>query len=221
VALAKAILQWTTIIPKRSGKLECQFNPDKLTISKGVAWNVKSQIPSLNAPKMSFTGGESATYSLALFFDARSGEKKDVRYYTDQLFQLTLRGGGQAKAKQKNAAPPTVTFVWGKIKLFRAVVKSVSVTYTMFTGDGTPVRATADVSFIQKDQGDDVIPSQNPTSRSDPRKTYIVHAGERLDQIAYEEYNDARYWRLLAEANNLDNPFQLTDGQVLALPHID
>ena len=40
----------------------------------------------------------------------------------------------------------------------------------------------------------------------------------KLDLIAYEEYNDSRYWRLLAEANHLDDPFSLQDGQVLVIP---
>jgi nucleoid-associated protein YgaU len=74
---------------------------------------------------------------------------------------------------------------------------------------------------VQNDPNDDIAPFQNPTSRSDPRKTYIAHSGQRLDQIAYEEYNDARHWRLLAESNNMDNPFSLSDGQILVVHPLD
>ena len=49
----------------------------------------------------------------------------------------------------------------------------------------------------------------------------IAFSGQRLDQIAYEEYGDARFWRLLAEANHMGDPFHLTDGQILVIPQTD
>jgi hypothetical protein len=230
--LEKAELRWRSKVPNKTGKIICQFNPTELSFSKGVSWSSAgnkdekegkgSGIAGFNAPKMAFGGGQSAKYSLTLFFDAVGDPAvSDVRAYTDQLLRLTLRGAGYAKIKQRNAVPPTVTFVWGKIRLFRAVVDSVNVSFTLFLADGTPVRAKATVSFTQRDEDDDVVPAQNPSSRTDPRKTHIVHAGQRLDQIAYDEYADARYWRLLAESNHLDDPFHLADGQILVIPPVD
>jgi nucleoid-associated protein YgaU len=98
------------------------------------------------------------------------------------------------------------------------VVEEVEISYTLFASDGTPIRAKAQVTFKQSDFMDDILPAQNPTSRTDARKTRIVNSQHRLDLIAYEEYNDSRYWRVLAEANHLDNPFTLQDGQVLIIP---
>ena len=232
--LQKAELRWETEIPKKSGKIICQFNPAELSFSKHAAWNTAggkagqedsgASNPNFNAPKIAFGGGQPATYSLNLLFDVNSDPKPkvpDVRFYTDPLLRLTMRGAGSAKAKQKNADPPIVTFKWGKISLFKAVVTKVEIKYTLFESDGTPIRATANVDFEQCDQADDVTPAQNPTSRTDPRQTCVVYAGQRLDQIAYENYKDARYWRVLAEANHLDNPFELTDGQILVIPPLD
>lgn len=229
--LEKAELRWVSKIPNKSGKIECQFNPAELSISKSVTWSnaaasqgdkKEDSIPNYNAPKISFGGGGSAKYSLSLFFDATNdNDVDDVRFYTNQLLKLTLRGAGDAKADMKNAIPPTVTFVWGKICLFRAVVESVSVQFILFAVDGTPIRAKATVALVQNDQDEDISAPQNPTSRSDPRKTYIAHSSQRLDQIAYEEYSDARYWRVLAEANNIDNPFSLSDGQILVVHPLD
>ncbi|MGC1375572.1 MAG: hypothetical protein WA821_05080 [Anaerolineales bacterium] len=227
----KAVLEWQCKGDVKDGdKLYCQFNPSELSITKNATWNTdkgegakdEGSTPSFNAPKITFGGGGSAKYSLTLFFDA-TGEKdkSDVRYYTDQLIRLTLRGAGKAKAEQKDADPPTVTFRWGQLSLFKAVVESVKVQYTMFAPDGTPIRAKASVSFVQNDPGEDVAPYQNPSSRSDSRKTYIANSGQRLDQIAYEEYNDARYWRVLAESNDMDNPLDLSDGQILVIHPLD
>lgn len=226
--MEKAKLQWSAKvhvapmvnIPLNAGELVCQFNPSSLKISKTNSWEYEKS-PSYNAPSAKFAGGDPATYSITLFFDTYSQtdpDKKDVRFYTNQLMQLTLRGGGRAMYKIPTD-PPKVTFVWGKISLFSAVVESVDLTFTMFSPDGMPIRASADVTFRQKEKwGDDMIPAQNPTSRTDPRRTRIVHSAQRLDQIAFEEYEDPHYWRAIAEANNIDNPFKLSDGQILSIP---
>lgn len=218
--MEKAKIKWSTLIPPVTGELECQFNPAELTIKKSNSWSGEV-MPNFNSPRLKFGGGESATYNLSLFFDSYSmdGGPKDVREYTNILLQLTLRGAGYSMFLVPYASPPTVTFIWGKITLFHAVVDSVQITYTMFAQDGTPIRAKADVSFKQNELiGDDIIPAQNPTSRSDPRKTRIAHSGQRLDQIAFEEYGDSRYWRFLAEANQMEDPFRITDGQILIIP---
>ncbi len=218
MALAKAQLKWMCMVPPVWGTIECQFNPSALTISKSNTWSGEVN-PSWNSPYLQFGGGNSATYKLSLFFDSYSHKEfKDVRYYTNQLLRLTLRGAGYSMYAIPYCTPPTVTLVWGSITLFNAVVESVDITFTLFKDDGTPIRATAEVSFKQQDFWDDLLPAQNPTSRTDPRKTRIVNSQMRLDQIAYEEYGDSRYWRLLAEANNLDDPMQLQDGQILVIP---
>jgi len=218
----KAKLKWFTVVPPLSGEIECQFNPESLTISKGASWEGEES-PNFNSPFLQFAGGQSATYELSLFFDSYSydkekGSPKDVREYTNDLLRLTLRGAGKSMFLVPFSFPPIVTLVWGKITLFMAVVESVQITYTMFSPEGMPIRAKADVTFKQQDFMDDIMPAQNPTSRTDPRKTRRVSSFQRLDQIAHEEYGDARYWRLLAEANNMDDPFQLIDGQLLVIP---
>lgn len=217
--LAKAELHWQTLVPPKKGIIKCQFNPTSLTINKALDWN-GDKSPSFNSPNLKFGGGDSATYNLSLIFDSYSSDPaKDVREYTNQLLALSLRGAGYAMFLLPFSSPPSVKLVWGKITLFTAVVSHVSITYTMFDPDGTPIRAKADVTFIQNELiGDDIIPAQNPSSRTDSRKTRVIQSAQRLDQIAYEEYGDPRYWRLLAEANDLDNPFKLVDGQIISIP---
>jgi nucleoid-associated protein YgaU len=221
--MEKAKLKWFSLIPPVWGELECQFNPAELTIKKTTTWSGDTS-PSFNAPYLKFAGGEAATYSLSLFFDSYADATatkppKDVREYTNQLLALTLRGAGYSMFLLPYASPPSVEFIWGKIKLFSAVVEEVEISYTLFAPDGTPIRAKADVQFKQNELfGDDIIPAQNPTSRTDSRKTRIAQSRQRLDQIAYEEYGDSRYWRVLAEANGIDDPFQLVDGQILVIP---
>lgn len=227
MALSKAKLIWWTLVPPFGGVIDCQFNPASLEIDKSINWDGDKN-PSWNAPFLRFTGGNSAEYSLSLFFDAYGEHPdgsgpKDVREYTNQLLKLTLRGAGNAIYKVPYASPPFVKFVWGSISLFTAIVTRVKITFTLFNSDGTPIRAKAVVNFKQNEilLSDDLIPAQNPTSRTDARKTRIAYNGQRLDQIAFEEYGDSRYWRRLADANGLDNPFQLKDGQLLVIPPVE
>lgn len=219
MTVVNAELHWWTPIPPKTGVITCQFNPESLTISKALDWS-GDKSPNFNSPFLKFAGGDSATYQLSLFFDAYSTTPpKDVREYTNQLLALTLRGAGYSLFLVPFAMPPFVKLVWGKITLFEAVVEQVDITFTLFDPDGTPIRAKADVKFKQNEiLGDDIIPAQNPSSRTDGRKTRIAHSAQRLDQIAFEEYGDSRYWRVLAEANGLDDPFQLVDGQILVIP---
>ena len=223
VKLEKAKLKWSTLVPPGFGEIECQFNPHDLTITKTTNWTSQA-MPNFNSPGLKFAGGDPATYTLDLFFDSYAfcpaKDPVDVRDYTNKLLKLTMRGHGLAMYKIPYADPPSVKFIWGKITLFSAVVTKVSVSFIMFGQDGTPIRAKANVEFKQNEFlfGDDVLPALNPTSRTDPRKTRLIHSQQRLDQIAYEEYGDASYWRVLAEANSLDDPTRLRDGQLLVIP---
>jgi len=49
---------------------------------------------------------------------------------------------------------------------------------------------------------------------------YIVtQAGDRLDTIANQFYNDSTLWWIIATANNIhDAPFGLSDGTILRIP---
>ena len=46
-----------------------------------------------------------------------------------------------------------------------------------------------------------------------------TETGDRLDTLAYEYYNDASLWWIIATANNIHNaPFGLKDGTILRIP---
>jgi nucleoid-associated protein YgaU len=209
----------------RRVNLEFQFNPEQLTVTKTVTWSEpKKPVKYRNAPDLDFGGGQPATFSLDLTFDTtRDEDEKDVRKYTQELLKLAMLGkwgssGGLGGHRQRRADPPRVQFQWGKLVLFLAVVTEVSTTYTLFLPDGTPVRATAKVTFKQFDETDDRKEGQNPTTRTQARRTRIVRTGDRLDLIAYEEYGHPSHWRYLAEVNDLLDPRVLQPGQILAIP---
>ncbi|NMB88211.1 MAG: hypothetical protein GYA17_07610 [Chloroflexi bacterium] len=213
-------LQKATLVVKETHEtIPCQFNPQELSLTRSVSWE-GAETPFLNSPTMQFRGSPATKCSLKLFFDTTdSGD--DVRAYTNQLLRLTLKSGGGTGKGDVFASPPTVKFIWGKFQLFSAVITHLSIAYILFLADGTPVRARADVTFTQHDHDDDPKGAQNPTTRTEPRRTRVVQAGERLDNIAYEEYGHPRFWRRLAEANDIDHVESLVVGQTLIIPPLD
>ena len=196
---------------------ECQFNPKEFSISKSVSWST-DDASKKNVSHWSFGGGHPATLNVPeLFFDTTSsGEDVRTKYTSFLLDLLTIDDSKTDEDGNALGEPPDCRFAWGTFLSFIAVVERVDLTYTFFLSDGTPVRAKAKLSLRQK-RDEQEHSGQNPTTRSEARKTWIVHEGETLDWIAYQEYGSPAYWRHIAETNDLDNPRRLRAGQILRL----
>ena len=63
---------------------------------------------------------------------------------------------------------------------------------------------------------------QNPTTRSHGGLgVHVVQDGDTLQSVAHKTYGDPNRWRLIAEANGIDNPLHLRRGKPLNLPRLD
>jgi nucleoid-associated protein YgaU len=124
-----------------------------------------------------------------------------------------------AQKKPKKPRPPFVRFHWGKAWSFVGVITNIQEKFTLFKSDGTPVRATLNITFQQlKDEG--TMPAQNPTSGGlEGKRVWTVNEGDTLAWIASREYGDATQWRKIAEANRLQNVRDLHPGSVLVIPN--
>ncbi len=200
--------------------ITCLFNPTEYAFAKEVGW-AEAADRGANIPQLEFVGGKPATLTLSLFFDTNdTGE--DVRAkYTNALWDLALVNPDRLDSKTNKGRPPECMFEWGNAWSFKAVVTSMTQRFTLFLEDGTPTRATVDLTLKQAhDPGR--FPAQNPTSGGVAgHRTRVVQQRETLDLIAAEEYGEARHWRHIAEANGIDNPLRLRPGTRLALPPLD
>jgi hypothetical protein len=216
----KANLHPATIVALPEGRLkpvECMFNPHEYTLTKQNQWENKP-VKGVNVPNVQFKQGGPESLKLQLFFDTFD-LGTDVRANTDPLWQMMLVTQDK-KMKNNKSRPPNVEFRWGKFS-FKAVILSLSQTFTLFDKDGVPLRTTVDVTFQQVT--DDQNPArQNPTSGGGPPvQVHIVQAGDRLDLIANEVYGDATLWRMIARENHLFHPLKLREGQELVIPTIE
>ena len=197
--------------------VECLFNPTEYSFSKANNWSM-SKTKGANVPQLEFGGGNPTDLKVQLFFDTYESGEDVRRRYTNAIWDLAMVNKQKQDPKTKKSQPPVCEFRWGTMWSFKAVVANISQKFNLFLPDGTPVRATLDVTFRQvEDEG--LYPKQNPTSGGVPgHRNHLVREGETLDWIAAQEYGEARHWRYIADVNNIDDPFHLKPGTVLALP---
>ncbi len=208
--------------PDSSKALTCLYNPETVTYNRSSSWQPRP-IAQKSKAEHTYQGGGSATLGVMLFLDTTRAltdhglnvaAGSDVRVQVNFLMSL-MDVLEDADDPEKKKRPPYCRFEWDKEYFDKGFLRSCNVTYKLFKPDGTPIRAEAQVSFeiVGLEDG-----SQNPTTRTEARKTWIVREGERLDWIAYREYGNAAHWRHIAEANGIANPFDLQPGQILRLP---
>ena len=197
-------------------QIECMFNPTEFTVTKGATWNPRD-VQGKGQPEMRFVSATSGSFDLKLVFDTTEAGTP-VTDHTDLLLRLIEPNANLPSADATAKRPPFVWFSWGQWKSFKAVVTNVSLNYTYFASDGTPLRATATVAFTQPEE-DDAWPPQNPTSHTPmPHRIHRVRRGETLDRVAATYYSDSTEWRRIAAANHIDDPIRLPAGALLVIP---
>ena len=211
--------------PSRLPEIEVQFNPTAYSISKAVTWNPPENSAEggqsktqrvLNAPILTFGGGGSRQLTLELFFDVteltRGRVVGDVREETNKIVALTRI------ERLEPPRPPTCLIFWGTSPPnsdfpFRGVVSDLTQNFTLFKGDGKPVRANLGVTFTE------FLDPDADRRQTDPElTTRVIKMGDTLSTIAAEVYRNPRLWRIIAEANKLDDPRNLEVGKRLTIP---
>ncbi len=198
--------------------IRCLFNPKEYTITKQNRITQGSTSGS-SMSKSEFSTGQPATLKVQLFFDTYD-TRQDVRVtYTDKIWNLMMTSIPVEDNKTKRSRPPKVQFRWGSYQFYDSHITQISQKFTLFLDDGTPVRATVDVTFQQiLDPAEQ--PAQNPTSGGEGgERVWTVSAGDTLPLIAYRSYGDSTMWRIIADANGLDQVRNLPVGIELVIPN--
>lgn len=198
-------------------RLEFQFNPSEYSVKKSANWNTAGRSMNTKAgAKPNYVGSNPQSISLQIFFDDWESGHHDVTHGIDQLLDWCTPTKGSLNSKPQ---PPVLKLHWGSNEHLadrKYYLESVTAKYTMFKPDGTPVRATADISL--KEVPDDPGP-QNPTSGAiHARRTHLITEGDSLQSIATAEYGNPNLWRGLAKFNAIDDPLRLQSGTEILLP---
>jgi hypothetical protein len=186
-----------------------QYNPERYAIEKAATWT-EQQVRG-RPGKLQYGGEARKSITFEFFFDTYAVDK-DVRVeYVRKLGALiepTVETSGGRKY------PPVLLLSWGGFT-FKCVLEKLSQNFTLFNQGGVPVRAIVTATFKQFSTPEEEARS-NPVG--DPTKTYLVREGDTLNRIAASEYSDPALWRIIADANAIDNPLLLAPGTRLVVP---
>ncbi len=206
------------------------LNPKSLTIRRQTVWqSPPSRSPNAAQPASAsrgqsggnvplghgpsqFTKSQPATLSMVVWFDQSFEPDGDISDDIDQLQNWTCPTERITSGVQN---PPRVTFTWGSLQ-FVGHISSLNISYLQFGVAGQPVRAEATIAIQENPPA---LPGTNPTSGGIAgRRVHVLSAGDTLHSVAYREYGNPGLWRVLAEANGVDEPLRITPGTALLIP---
>jgi len=186
---------------------EVLFNPKEYVLEKKTPWT-EVNVFGLDSPPVQFTMGNRERLSMELFFDT-SEEKTDVREYTEKIKELMIVNAQEHR-------PPLLRFSWGALS-FDCVLEDLVQRFTLFSNDGTPLRAILKVVFKEYATAATQL-SNTRRESADHTKRLTVREGETLAAVSAREYNDPSKWRVIADANDIDDPENIAAGTIIALP---
>lgn len=193
-------------------ELTFMFNPTEYRLSQRV--NVHHpENTAKPAAGAQYVGTGPLRISMQLFFDDFASAQGDVTPKINKLLKWQ-------KPAKEGEPPPLVKFQWSNKYLdeedFKGVIEDLTVTYTVFRRDGTPIQAKVDVTLVGATE---LKAGTNPTSHAmDTRRVRVVIEGESLATIAHAELGRPGYWRAIAELNGIDDPLRLAPGTSLLIP---
>jgi len=203
MALEKAVI--TNV--DTSDEIEVLINPKEYVIEKKTPWS-EINVFGMDSPPVQFTMGERKRLSMELYFDT-SEEKTDVREYTNKIEELMLVNAQEHR-------PPILRFSWGSLS-FDCVLEDLVQRFTLFSSAGTPLRAICKVVFKEYATAATQL-SNTRRESADHTKRMALREGETLSSIAAREYNNSSKWRVIADANNIDDPENVSAGTIVELP---
>lgn len=190
--------------------VEVLFNPTEYGIDRGANY-AEVQVPGLPMPILQFVRGEAEVLSLELFVD---GSKSDGVTVEENLAALRRL----VQIDPELHAPPVCAFEWGGER-FVGVVTSLKEKYVLFDESGGIRRARVTLS-LKSYRAVDVQQRELKRQSPDRTRVRVLREGETLAAIAQEAYGDARLWRVIAEANDIDRPRFVAPGTPLKVPAI-
>jgi len=233
------------LIEDTNERLGCLLNPETLVVRRTAGIRPRRSIggqltgTGQSDDLMLYTGGGRTELQLDLLFDVSLAGSTittdDVRQLTLPLWNLAENAAGS----QGYGELRRVRFLWGKYWDVPCVIVAVAERLEYFTAEGAPRRSWLRLRLLRVDEGAAATAAAQspgaaamtlddlPDNLTESEEEWDVHetlgsgesgSGERLDQLASEYYGDPSLWRLIAKANDVDDPTQISSGTALQIP---
>ena len=191
------------------------FNPETVAITEAIHWDEKSAAGS-GGSQQGYERTKGRTFSIDIMLDGTGVNTNGVKIpVTAQvlLFRLTT-----TEVVGNDHRPNHLILQYG-LFIVHCVLKTSTVTYTMFDMFGLPIRAKINASFAE------VTPSNFMAALamlSSPDLTHEVEVkeGDLLPLHTHKIYKNQKYYLQVAKANKLKNFRNLETGTVLRFPPI-
>ncbi len=213
-------------------RVQVQFNPESLKVSYA---NQIAQPETGNQPRkknardqkstssIQFVGKGTTKLSVTLWFDV-TGElaeakrsETDVRQLTkDVAFFITPKA---ADDDPKKYIPPGVRLLWGTFK-FDGIMESLEESLEFFSPEGKPLRASVTINLTQQEiqfgfnEEFNNQPGRNDRPAPGTRPLIPAPTNGTLQGMA-DQRGVGNNWQAIAQANGIENPRQLTPGQLI------
>lgn len=198
MALQKAKI--VVISSKKSNKektIPVMFNPSEYKITKNVNYET-TNIQGQKSKKVSYKNGQPTTLNIDLFFngDVKYTAKEElkseenVRKYTERILELLT--------PDESGHPPICKFIWGKFT-FVGYISSATETFTRFTQDGIPIRATVNLTIMEK-------PDDISNKRSEKDFESYGDLESNNTEVLCNQGKTPDQWRKIAESKGILNP---------------
>lgn len=211
----KAFFDTFSNTPPPVPHLACRLNPKSLSVSGGGEWKEIPSSQDREPQPAQFTRSKPRTMNVEVLVD-QFAAKGDVSAELEALADWTMP---RASKDKKQASAPWVCLKWGTKRYFRSYIANYKVTYTLFSREGKPLRATVSLTL---NEAIEPAGKTNPTSGGiGGERVHVVEAGDSLQLIAYRHYGKPHLWRGLASFNGIDDPLRIGSGDAVALPEVD
>ncbi|MFT7621929.1 MAG: nucleoid-associated protein YgaU [Myxococcota bacterium] len=217
--LVKASLETADPQAPHRPSLELQFNPEELEVER-FSGGTSATTFGNQSRRWDQAGGveKESTLKFEVIFDTYEEKPRGsvYRQYIQPLEQM-LHGA--------NGKQPLLVFTWGSFTRdttgagrMHCKLSSLRVRYTMFLNEGTPVRARVQLELRIGPGLEEQAMASGGGHSADHAKLVTTVRGDTLAAIAGREYDNPGMWRLIADANGLDDPMSVCPGMRLLVP---
>lgn len=196
---------------QKDREFNVMFNPQEYTLKYNIESD-SSQGMGTSGSDQTFKKITPEDLSLEFMIDGTgaTGEVVNVPKKVSEFLDVTYNYKGDEHR------PRYLTISWGTL-VFKCILKSASVKYTLFNPDGTPIRAKLNTTFAQFKE-DELRVAEESDSSPDLTHRRIVQDGDTLPLMCYRIYGDSKYYLQVAAANDITNFRNIEAGQKIYFP---
>ena len=203
----------------KTGSYDLLINPDTYTHTYSIHYNDSAGMGSSSA-LMKFDRMGEETVAFKVMFDGTGvvpgtpagGTSPSIKKTIDDFRNLIFKYQGQLHE------PNYLQLTWGTLA-FRCRLKTLNLKYLLFTPEGEPVRAEADVLFSGHTAPAEAAKAANPNS-ADMSHLVTVKAGDTLPLLCYRIYGTSVPYPQVARINGLNGFRRIEPGTELLFPPI-